>query len=104
MDTLSLEPTLERLAVEAVPLADRASHPHVCKEVHFQAVGAVALARLAAAAGFVKAEPSRFVAANLGLGQLSEQSADFVEDLDVCRRIRAWRPTNGRLIYVDDLV
>ena len=65
MDVLALEANLQCLAVEAPPLADGTGHPHVGQEVHLQAIGAVALACLATAAGFVEAEPARIVATDL---------------------------------------
>ena len=49
-DRLALVADLQRLAVEAVPLAHRAGDPDVGQEVHLQPVRAVALAGLAAAA------------------------------------------------------
>ena len=73
VDVLALEADLQRLAVEAPALADRAGHPDVGEEVHLQPVGAVALARLAAAARLVEAEAARLVAAHLRLGHLGEQ-------------------------------
>src|SRR5262249_54875071 len=84
--------------------AHRAGHPDVGQEVHVQAVGAVALTGLAAAARLVEAEPARLVAAHLRLGQFGEQGADLVEDLDVRRRVGARRPADGRLVDVDHLV
>src|SRR5206468_1646164 len=69
-----------------------------------QAVGAVALARLAAAARLVEAEAAWLIPANLRLGQLGEQRPNFVEQLDVRRRVRARRAADRRLVDVDDLV
>ncbi len=104
VDALALEADLQRLAVEAVALAHGARHPDVGEEIHLQPVGAVALARFAAAARLVEAEPARLVAAHLRLGQLGEQVADLVEDLDVRRRVGARRAADRRLVDVDDLV
>ena len=94
VDVLALEADLQRFAVEAPALAHGAGHPDVGEEIHLQAVGAVALARLAAAARLVEAESARLVAADLGLRQLREQRADLVEDLDVGRR--DWSAACGR--------
>ena len=47
VDVLALEAHLQRLAVEAAALADRARHPDVGEEIHLQPVRAVALARFA---------------------------------------------------------
>ncbi len=54
--------------------------------------------------GDVEAEPARLVAAGLRLGQLRVQIANFVEHLDVRRRIRARRAADRRLIDGDQLV
>ena len=78
-DALALEPDVQGLAVEPLPLADRAGHPDVGQEVHLQPVRAVPLAGLAPAARDVEAEPARLVAPGLGLGQLRVEVADLVE-------------------------
>ena len=70
-DALPLEPDVQGLAVEPLPLADRAGDPDVGQEVHLQPVRAVPLAGLAPPAGDVEAEPARLVAARLGLGELA---------------------------------
>ena len=62
------EANLQRLAIEPASIAHRAFHPDVSEEIHLQAVGAVALARLAAPAGLVETKASRFVPANLRPG------------------------------------
>ena len=100
-DRLALVADLEGLAVEAMALADRAGDPDVGEEVHFELVGAVAFAGLAAAAGDVEAEAAGLVAAGLGLGQLREELADLVEDLDVGGRVGARRAADGRLVDGD---
>ena len=103
-DRLALEPHLQRLAIEAMPFADGAGHPHVGQKIHLQPVRAVPFARLAAAAGHVEAEPARLVAAALRLGQLRVQVADLVEQLDVRGRVRARRAADRRLVDGDQLV
>ena len=103
-DALPLEADVQGLAVEPLPLADRARDPDVGEEVHLELVRAVPLAGLAAAAGDVEAEPARLVAAGLGLGQLGVEVADLVEQLDVRGRVRPGRAADGRLVDVDDLV
>ena len=103
-DALALEPDVQGLAVEPLALADRAGDPDVGQEVHLQAVGAVTLAGLAAAAGNVEAEPARLVAPDAGLGQLRVEIADLVEQLDVGGRVGAGRAADRRLVDVDDLV
>ena len=103
-DRLALEADLQRLAIEAVPLAHRAGDPDVGQKIHFQLVRAVAFAGFAAAAGDVEAEAARLVAAGLRLGQLRVEIADFVEHLDVGGRVRARRAADRRLIDGDQLV
>ena len=103
-DALALEPDVQGLAVEPLPLADRAGHPDVGQEVHLQAVGAVTLAGLAPAAGNVEAEPARLVAPGAGLGQLRVEVANLVQQLDVGGRVGARRAADRRLVDVDDLV
>src|SRR5436190_2174904 len=83
------------------PVANGAGDPDIGEEVHLQAIGTVALAGLATASGLVEAEAARLVTADLRLGQLGEQRADLVEDLDVRRWVRAWRAADRRLIDVD---
>ena len=103
-DRLVLEVHLQRFAVEAMPFAHRAGDPDVGQKVHLQPVRAVPLAGFAAAARDVEAEPARLVAAAFGFGQLREQVADVVEDLDVGAGIRARRAADRRLVDGDQLV
>src|SRR5581483_2478694 len=104
VNALALEADLQRFAVEAAAFADGTGHPDIGEEVHVEAIGAIAFARLTAAAGLVEAEAARLIAADLRLGQLGEQSANLVEDLDVRRWVGARRPANRRLIDVNDFV
>ena len=104
VDVLVLEANLQRFAVETASLAHRASDPDVGQEVHFQPIGAVALAGLATAAWLVEAESARLVAAHFRFGHLGIQIADLIEHFDVGRRVAARRPADRRLIDVDDLV
>src|SRR5262245_50809525 len=85
-------------------LAHRTSYPHVCQEIHFQAIRAVPIARFTPAALHVEAESAWFVAAPLRLGQLRVQRPDVVEKFDVRAGIRARRPADRRLIYDDELI
>ena len=101
---LALEADLQRLAIEAMPLAHRAGDPHVGQKVHLQPVRAVAFAGFAATAGHVEAEPAFLVAAGFRLGQLRVQLANVVEHLDVGGRVRARRAADRRLIDGDQLV
>ena len=75
---LALVRDLERLAVVARALADLARHVDVGQEVHLDLDLPVALARLAAPAVHVEAEPARRVAARLRLGRGREERADVV--------------------------
>ena len=101
---LVFETDLQRLAVEAVPFAHRASHPDVGQKIHLQLGRAVAFARLAAAAADVETEAARREALGLGLGKLRVEVADVVENLDIGGRVRAGRAADGRLVDGDDLV
>ena len=103
-DALALVLDLQRLAVVAVAVADLARHVDVGQELHLDADDAVALARLAAAALDVEAEPARLVAAHLGVRQAGEEVADLGEQVGVGRRVRARRPADGRLVDVHHLV
>ena len=94
----------ERLAREAMSLADGARHPDVGEKIHLEPVRAASLARLAAAAGDVEAETARLEAAHFRFGQLGEQIADQVEQFDVRGRIRPRRAADRRLVDVDRLV
>ena len=85
-------------------LAHGARDPNVGQKVHLELVRAVALARLAAAAADVEAEPPRLVSPRLRLGQLRVKPADFVEDLDVRGGIGPRRAPDRRLVDGDHLV
>ena len=103
-DVLALERDVEGVAVVAGALAHLARHVHVGQEVHLDLDGAVAGARLAAAARHVEAEPAGQVAADLRLLGLGEQLADVVEHAGVGGRVRPGRAADRRLVDVDDLV
>ena len=103
-DALPFEAHLQRLAVEAMPFAHGAGHPHVGQKIHFQPRRAVPLARLAAPAAHVEAESPRLVAAGLRFGQFRVEIADVVEHFDVSRRIGAGRAADRRLVDGDELV
>src|ERR1700676_825414 len=92
------------LGVVSAAVADVALDPDVGQEVHLDLLLAVALARLAAAAGLVEAEAARMIAADLGLGKLSEKLANEIEDAGVRRRVGAGRIADRVLIDADDLV
>ena len=95
---------LQRLAIEALAVADVAGHVDIRQELHFDAQLALALAGLAAAAVHVEGEAPGLVAAHLALRQLGEELADLVEHAGVGARIGARRAPDGGLVDVDDLV
>ncbi len=103
-DRMPLERDVERVAVVAAALARLARDVDVGQEMHLDLEGAVALARLAAAAGDVEGETSRLVAPHAGVGRRCEQLPDPVEDLGVRRRVRARCAADRRLVDVDHLV
>src|SRR5213075_1357965 len=102
-DRLALEVHLERLAVVAGAVADLARDVDVRQEVHLDLDGAVALARLAAAALDVEGEATGLVAADLRLRRLREQLAHVVEDTGVGRRVRPRGAADRRLVDAHDL-
>src|SRR5262245_21621 len=103
-DRFVLELDLQRLAAEPLAFADGARHPDVREKIHFQPRAAVAFAGFAAAAFHVEAEATGLVAAALGLRQLAEQVADFVEDFDIGAGVGARRAADRRLVDGDQLV
>src|SRR5439155_27216992 len=104
VNVFPLEADLQRLTIEAPPLAHRTGHPDVRQKIHLQSSGAVTFARLAAASRFVEAEAAGRITADLGFRHLRKQRANFIKQLDVSRRVRSWRTANRRLIDIDDLV
>src|SRR5690606_30059850 len=103
-DRVALVVALQRLPVGAGAGARLAGDVDVGQEVHLDLDGAVAGARLAAAALDVEAEPARLVAAHLGLGRGREQLADVVEHAGGRGRVGPGRAADRRLVDVDDLV
>ncbi len=101
---LALIAHFERLAVVAFAVTLLAGHLNVGQEVHLNGFIAIAATRLATPALDVEREAAGLVAANLGFGQVDEQAADVGEDAGIGSRIRAWRPSDGRLVDVDYLV
>ena len=95
---------LQRFAVEAMSLADRAGDPDIGQEVHLELVRPVAVASFAPPAVDVETESARLVAAAFRLAHLGEEAADLVQQLDVGGRIAARRATDGRLVDGDHLV
>src|SRR5690606_16527600 len=103
-DRLALVAHGEGGVVEAAALAIVAADVDVAQEMHLDLADAVALSGLAAAALDVEAEAAGLVAVRAGLGELGEEVADGVEDLDVGGRVAAGRAADGLLIDGDDLV
>src|ERR1700682_2240937 len=103
-DGLTAVGHLQCFLVVALTLADLAGHVDVVQEVHLDLDDAVALAVLAAAALDVEAEAARSIAAHLRLWHLGEELANVGEHPGVGRRVRARRPSDGRLVDVDHLV
>ncbi len=96
-DALAFVAHGERGGVEAPALALLALHVDVGEEVHFDLAHAVAFAGLAAPALHVEREAPGLEAVHAGLGQLGEEAADLVEDLDVRRWVAARCATDGLL-------
>ena len=72
--------------------------------MHFYLQNAAALARLAAPALDVKAEPSGTVAAHFGVLRVGKQAADVPEHACVGGGVGARCAPDGRLVNADDLV
>ena len=72
--------------------------------MHLDLQNAVALAGFAAAALDVEAEPSRAVAAHLGILRLGEHGADIVEHAGVGGGVGARGAADGLLVDADDLI
>lgn len=87
-DGLAVVLHLECFAIIAFAVAFLAFHIDIRKEVHLDLQGAVTVTGFATAALDIEGEPSGTVAANLRLGSLGEQGADFVPYAGVGRRIR----------------
>ena len=85
-------------------MADFAGNVDIGQEIHFDADDAVTLAGFTAAAFDIEAEPAGFVAAHLGFCRLAVELADGIEDARIRGRIGPRRPTNRRLVDVDDLI
>ena len=103
-DRLAFIEHFQRFAVVAFALADITGDIDVGQEVHFDLDDAIALARFAAAAFHVEGEAAGLIATRLGFGEASVPVADGTEGAGVCRRVRARRAADGRLIDVDNLV
>src|SRR5262249_44275283 len=95
VNVLAAVPNLKRFTVKAATFADGTGDPHVRQKIHFQPVGAIAFARLTTAPRPVEAEAAWLVSANLGIRDFSIQSADFIEDFDVCGGIGTRCSTDG---------
>ena len=89
---------LEHLRLEALAVALIARDEHVGEKLHLDADFALALTRLAAAAGHVEREVARRQPARPRVLGRGEQLADRIEGLQVRHRIRSRRPADGRLI------
>jgi hypothetical protein len=103
-DRLAAVVDLERLGVVPLAVAHLARDVDVGQEVHLDALRPAALARLAAAALDVEAEPPGLVAADLGLAGLGEDLPHLVEHAGVGGRVAPGRPADGALVDLDDLV
>ena len=100
-DGLAAVLDFKRFACIALAVANLASNKNIGKEVHFNALHALALARLAASALDIEGEPPRLVAADLRLGYQGPDLADLVEYAGVGRWIGSRRAADRRLIDLD---
>ena len=95
---LSLYLTCNVSRLKRLPLANRARHPDVGQKVHFQFVGTISFASLAATAFHIEAESARREPAQFGLRHLGEQLANFIKHFDVGSRIGPRRSADRRLV------
>src|SRR5688572_25259057 len=101
-DALLLEAHRERLWIEARAAAGVARYLHVGQEAHLDALDALALAPLAAAARSVEGEARCGVAAHARLGRLCVEPAHGVPETDVGGGAGARRLADGRLVHFQD--
>ena len=104
VNILTLIPHVKGIAVISLTLADVTLYVNVGKEVHFNALNAVALASLASAAANVKGESARVVAACLCILGLGKEVSDICEQTRVGCGVRARCAPYGALVYGNDLV
>src|ERR1700680_3934538 len=90
---------VENAALEASALAFFTDQLHIRQELHLYHDGAVALAILATAAGYVEGEVTGIVAALSRVGCRCEDLPDGIESLDVGGWVGARGSANGRLVY-----
>src|ERR1700689_498500 len=86
---------LQCFLVVAAAAADIARNGNIGQEPHFNALQAIALAGLAAAALYVEAEAAGLVAALARFRQHGEDVADRRKDSRISGRIRARRAADG---------
>ena len=90
--------------IVAAALANLAGHGNVGQKLHFNLVGTLSLASLAASSLDIEGKTARLVAAHPGLGQRGEQLPDRGKGPGVGGRVAAGRTPDGRLVDVDHLV
>ena len=95
---------LQRLAIEASPIAFVAGHIEIGQEVHFDLGDALPLARFAASTLDVEAESAGAKPQLLGVTCGGKHFADFVEHAGIGGRIAAGRAADRRLVDLDHLV
>ena len=94
----------QRFAVKTFAFADVAFNINVRKKVHFDFGNAVAFAGFAASAGHVERKASGRIAAGFGFRQVGKPVADMGKQARISGWIGTRRPTDWRLVYVDNLV
>src|SRR5271156_18213 len=94
----------ESLGVIAFAAANFTSDVYIGQEIHFDSAQPVSLARFAATALHVEAEPAGTVAAFARFGQHGKDFANGREDSSVGGRVRTRRAAYGRLVDLNDLV
>src|SRR5713226_8472901 len=100
---MPLEAHRQRLRIVTSPPANLARNVNIRQAIHLNPPQAVALARLAAPALHVEAEPPGTIPALARFRQHGKKLANRRKHARVSSRIRSRRAPNRRLIDLDDL-
>ena len=82
-----LEANLQRFAIKAFTFTDRALHPDICQEIHFQLVLTIAFTRFTTSSLDVETKASGFIPTPFRIRNLYEQLANVIKHFDVGYRI-----------------
>src|SRR5208283_3067936 len=74
------------------------------QKIHFYLSHTVPFAALASPPCHIEAKSSRFISPDFRLGELCEEVADHREHAGICCGVRTRRPSDWRLIDVDNFI